>query len=232
MKPVKAYQYGKKYILVNDIKEVNIYISPHTGKIYKSRSRYRAHLIEILQMKRRLRRYNAIVAELKAQPTVEDITKFFHTHQLLSIPDSFIRNNTLHNHINPNFTMQIELTNLRYSDNCSNTHRAPHGKPTNWSRDPSLPTGYPGYIGRIHIKIPNCEAPLTGDGIKACRKSSAYFDSKPASAVLSRLGFRTGSGGGGGVVNGMYNLSYECTIFLDDWDGLMESHIIKKLSTA
>lgn len=36
---------------------------------------------------------------------------------------------------------------------CSNTHHAPVGKPLNWRRRDSLPTSYPGYHGRMWLRL-------------------------------------------------------------------------------
>jgi len=44
---------------------------------------------------------------------------------------------------------------INYSDLVSNSHHAPIGQSTNWWRDAEKPLGYPGFSGRVWIRISN-----------------------------------------------------------------------------
>lgn len=95
------------------------------------------------------------------------------------------------------------VLDIKWDPNCSNSHRAPDGKPYNWcQKDLSLPTGYPGWKGR-----------LSGCLKRISKHNGAY----PYGDAYKLVGIKTGGGGGGND-----NHSYDVTIFLDDWPGLRQ----------
>jgi len=85
----------------------------------------------------------------------------------------------------------ITFSEMRWRDHCSNSHSAPKGKKTNWGGKKGIPTGYPGFRGRIRFFL------------------SGYPDS--SSNILDDTAIYTGSGGGGGYV------SYDVTLFAEEW---------------
>lgn len=68
---------------------------------------------------------------------------------------------------------------IAYSSHVSNSHSSPEGYPQNWGRKEGLPTGYPGWTGRVWIRYS-----------EECRSSG----SSPFPKTLTH----TGTGGFGG----------------------------------
>lgn len=118
----------------------------------------------------------------------------------------------------------LEFTefSLRWNDHVSNSHSCPHNGVTNWSpswnKDKTVPTGYPGWLGRAEWI---CAWPKEWDG--------HYLGGD----IFSGGTFRTarqrahiGTGGGGGMryseKHKCYVMShgYDFRIFAADWPGL------------
>jgi len=49
--------------------------------------------------------------------------------------------------------LDIVDISMRWSDNVSNSHSAPHNGVTNWDRDKEQPLGYPGWHGTMTIRL-------------------------------------------------------------------------------
>jgi len=83
--------------------------------------------------------------------------------------------------VNSNSTAQLIglQLELAWGDNVRNTHYAPRGKSTNWYSKPDLPTGYPGWGGRVWARFNNMPANASG---------SSFF---------SNTGLHIGTGGFG-----------------------------------
>jgi len=98
-----------------------------------------------------------------------------------------------------------------YSDRVSNSHRCPDNGVTNWcARDPNLPTGYPGFQGRIE-----------GALVRSKKNNNSY----PYTDALNLVGIKTGTGGGG---NGSWG--YDVSLFLADWPGLSQTALANKIA--
>lgn len=81
---------------------------------------------------------------------------------------------------------------VRFSESVRNTHSAPQSGVRNFTGDPDLPTGYPGFSGRVWIRY--------GD----MPKRPGYM---PGSDPFCRSLTYTGTGGSGGY-NGPWTASY------------------------
>lgn len=68
---------------------------------------------------------------------------------------------------------------IRRSETVSNSHSAPEGYPQNFNRDESLPTSYPGWVGRVWIRYHD------------------YPDSFSSSGVFKKTLTHTGTGSSG-----------------------------------
>lgn len=49
--------------------------------------------------------------------------------------------------------LSMKFTRMTWSENCSNTHSSPPGKPTNWHCDKNLSLGYPGWTGYVQVQM-------------------------------------------------------------------------------
>lgn len=119
------------------------------------------------------------------------------------------------NHIEQNLTNGVHLCGLkwtiRYLDSVSNSHSAPLSGVTNWENDRNQPTGYEGFEGRVWCCLSDDP---DGFGSDAFRGTMTH----------------TGTGGYGNYGTEWKNdsatlcpLSYQYTIFLDDFPSLREN---------
>lgn len=69
---------------------------------------------------------------------------------------------------------------IDYSSCVSNSHRAPIGCARNFNRDPNLPTGYPGFEGRVWVRFANKE--YTGFASDAFANTLTYTGTGSAGA--------------------------------------------------
>ena len=112
-----------------------------------------------------------------------------------------------------------------YSSRISNTHASPLNGKTNWGRrDPSLPTYYPGWQGKVWIGFKN-------------KLANDRLDTMSASQLLDPRCIYTGTGGGGiydypfqealrTVHKGCHPWSYGVCIFEDDWPTLRLARLL------
>jgi hypothetical protein len=177
--------------------KVTAWQCPHTEKLFLHESDYRTHLNKLARKRIQERREAAIRAAF--DQTIRDFQM-----SCFSFSDiwRWVEQNS---HViysrkpkdeRPRI-VRIEFDDMRWSPSCSNTHNAPHGKPTNWHCEPNIPRGYPGWKGRVRYLI---------------EKNVNGFHSEP----LKRIGIHTGSGGSG---NGL-NYSYEVTIFAEEFENI------------
>ncbi|MDD4389724.1 MAG: hypothetical protein PHW03_02855 [Eubacteriales bacterium] len=103
-----------------------------------------------------------------------------------------------------NLTVSLSIQfkeNVRWS----HSHHAPIGKKTNWgSSDPTQPTSYPGYEGRVEFIKPDKTGEYAGHMFTGWTRGGKVE------------GFHTGSGGGG------YEAKYDCYLFIDDFPLIKE----------
>jgi len=107
----------------------------------------------------------------------------------------------------------VEFTEVRlqYSDSVSNSHSRPLNGVTNWGgrkthKDGTpLPRGYPGWRGRLEWRV---------------KWPEKYNGSYPGTSLFAGSCIHTGTGGGGGYLEGHAHFGYDVSIFEDDWPGL------------
>jgi hypothetical protein len=114
----------------------------------------------------------------------------------------------------------LKFERCDYHSKVRNSHVCPDSGVTNWGEKGDAPTFYEGWKGYIRGRL--------------TRKAKYRTLSYPASASLTAVGIKTGSGGGGND-----DFGYEFNIFLDDWPGLRgwvddlkQQEIAKILSTG
>ena len=102
---------------------------------------------------------------------------------------------------------------VKYSSHVTNSHSCPKGGVQNWcAKDPSKPTGYPGWSGRI-----------SGVLVRSKKNMSSY----PYSNICKLLDLHTGTGGGGNAEWG-----YDLKIFADDWPVMAQSVTFARLANG
>lgn len=176
---------------------IQAYKSDEDGKIFESKEAYQRHLRTLSAARRRERkradRENLrLVVEEKMRTecgSFTDLADFILKHW------GELRRDT-------SVLQALGFSEMRWSESVSNTHDCPRGGVTNWWSKEDLPTGYPGWKGRIYL-----------------RQDGATFST--AFQKLDYLNIYTGSGGGG---------HYEVRLFAADFPGLTKDIMWKKLS--
>ncbi len=205
--------------------KITAYKCKYTGKVFEDRSKYIKHLHRLrcnLRAAREEARVNAaweewIKAERAAIQYARDIPEWFLKNQkviMAATNTQFSRDNRnrfVSDDVFTALSMDVDFFPL-----VSNSHACPANGKTNFMRLPELPTGYPGWTGR-----------LTGS-LKRPDTCDYWY---PYGAALNKVGIHTHGGGGGNKFFG-YNIS----IFLADWPGLQheideaeQAAIVKRL---
>lgn len=107
----------------------------------------------------------------------------------------------------------LKFYNLTFSNNLSNSHSAPIGKPTNWRGEFNSPTGYPGYGGMVTFKVNYRDSEQYWKGEYVKMNGAPY---------VGIVGLNTGSGGGRDSSNVHVIYQYDVKLFLDDFPIIKE----------
>ena len=99
--------------------------------------------------------------------------------------------------------LNIKIHHVKYLKELTNSHHAPIGGVQNWGSKPGLPTGYPGYIGRVQFNY---------KGKSKTKVKKAMLDIKDFVGNNMLPGFNTGSGGGGAEGG-----TYELFLYIEDF---------------
>jgi len=177
---------------------IQAYKSDEDGRIFESHDAYKKHLRQLAAARRKAKKQAE--RENARLRTVERMRQECETFGALA---DFVWWNWADLRQDDSRLLSLGFSEMRWSESVSNTHDCPIGGVTNWWSKIELPTGYPGWQGRIHL-----------------HQVGASFSS--AFQKLGHLGIFTGSGGGG---------SYEVRMFADDFPGLTKDIVWKKLLT-
>lgn len=186
----------------------------HTGKLFPldKKEKYQEHLRKLayerskkIIEKRNCDRVSSQIAKIRSScKSLQDICDAIILNPTLFYENGCIRGRDKKEANWRKFMITSIEMKMTFSPECSNSHGAPFGKPTNWGRNPDLPTGFPGYTGRLNFRF-NQETP--------------FFTSR----LFEDIGMYCGSGGGSfDMVDGTREYYYGCdfTIWFDDWPGL------------
>lgn len=124
-----------------------------------------------------------------------------------------------------------------WSDRVSNSHNAPFGERTNFTRDPKLPTGYPGWTGRVWVRYDHAERngfgsdPLRGTGLHTGTGGFGSYDGlwKQLHSMIhnSRSRFWPDVNAYSKVEPQIY--SWDCRIFAQDFPELYDVYAQRKM---
>jgi hypothetical protein len=217
MPQVKLYKNGDTLIPVEGTKVCNGYQCPWTGDLFVTKRSYVKHLKLLraarMHAKARRIRQEKELSGLWKLTTIEEIAEWIEKNSALIFDrckfalysNMYSKKNALE--LREEFRVKLTYLKVQHSPQVSNTHSSPVGKPRNFSREPGMPVGYPGWSGRVEFEIyPRC-------GISG-------------SDVGRLLRMNTGTGGG----SGDFRYYYDLKLFEDDWPGLCEHVVMSKLT--
>lgn len=189
-------------------KQVTAWVCRFTGKTFLDREEFREHLLRQRKQMTYSRCHQRIVREARAHAS--QISSIDELQSWLISGEFALAMARLRD---PKATINLSSVTISnyHTGDVSNSHSAPFGKPTNWSRKRDLPTSYPGiscrfsFQGRIKADFPCSSWSMTDS--------------------LREIGIHTGTGGGGG--NDTY--SYDCTIWADAFPKLFDRLLAEKV---
>lgn len=192
---------------------------PRTGKLFECDKKYAEHEEKIRQSDAKIHHMQKVkdefatwLKEEKEKITAVDmLAPWLLKNQRMIMDVCTVSGNSLGDYTfyATDEFVRIDFERVHYSPLVSNSHSCPKGGVTNWGRDKNLPTGYPGWSGRV-----------TG----SLTRASKHMHSYPYSRFLNMVSIKTGTGGGGNDGWG-----YDVKIFLDDWPGLAQQVLFEKL---
>jgi hypothetical protein len=188
---------------------------PHTGALFESDSKYKAHIAAINRKKRSDAAHKKLVDEFKSWLLNEKLSI---TDTDMVLPWVLKNQHALMDAANSNLLgyrrwgdkfyptdeiKTLKFDNITYSRMVSNSHSCPEGGVTYWcGRADGAPRGYPGFKFRFSA---------------TAYREKRYNGQYPFSDLLDAIGIKTGSGGGGNE-----NWGYDGTLWLSDWPGLQQ----------
>jgi len=182
-------------------KQETAWVCRFTGKTFLDRDEFREHLLrrrwQVTYARRRKRIVREALIRASQISSIDELQDWL-TSAEFALALARLRDPKAT--INLSF---VKITNHRVGE-VSNSHSAPFGKPTNWSRKSDLPTSYPGIVCTISFR----------ENAK-CSGSTTFWDMTDA---LREIGIHTGTGGVG--ANDTY--SYYCTIWADAFPKLFD----------
>lgn len=211
--------------------KVEVWQCSKTGKVFFGRDEYAEYIVALrkrLNVERAWKRERALIRE-RVEYAVANIsnTKVLAEYVKKHFHDIMIAWNAS-NPVIAEVIREMEMTdfhfsNMYYREHCSNSHVAPRDGVRNWSaRDDSLPTGYPGFSGRVHYTVKN--RPSSSDKrLKIGNNGVIVVDINRA---LEYIGIRTS---GGSTKSTTGESTYGCTIFLSDFAAMKKAYFKAKL---
>lgn len=114
--------------------------------------------------------------------------------------------------------VDVSIIDMHWKENLSNSHCSPRGGVQNFDTradyNKGKPTGYPGWTGRINIKV---KPPMSK------HKKDPYMHDGWGSSYFDNTTICTGGGGGGGGKD-FKSYSYEVKLWAADFPAMYEAH--------
>lgn len=201
---------------------VMVWKSDADGKLFEDKAKYTAHLRKLGRERLRLRKaklaadmrddfLDRMGQEVTSQESLEQFIKdnwdWFFSNGYQN--GWRAQSNEVHEYV------EVSFEGLRWSETLSNSHSCPRGGVTNWGGRDSFSDGtpkprcYPGWGGRINIRV---RTPFVTKNRQADGFGSDYFKYTP---------IHTGTGGGGGIKDGVTKYSYDVKLWADDFPAWM-----------
>lgn len=214
---------------------IQAYKSDADGKIFEDKKKYQLHLRKLAAGRRAEKKVAKMEAERELfiekmgqvksldelNKFIKDNWKWFWANGAKSEFYRFERNKA---EAAPFHEFhQVFIHELYWKEDLSNSHCCPRGGVQNWDtrseHNKGKPTGYPGWTGRIQIRV---KPPMSK------HKKNPYMHDGWGSGYFDNTIICTGGGGGGGI-NGkegekFISYSYEVKLWAADFPGMYEAH--------
>lgn len=210
---------------------IQAYKSDEDGKIFEDKGKYQAHLRKLATARRAEKKVEQMEAERE-----QFLDKMGQVKSLAEL-NQFIKDNWRWFWANgaqhefykwgsnkgktPDFHeyYDVSILDLHWKEDMSNSHSCPRKGVQNFDTrsdyNKGKPTGYPGWTGRINIKV---KPPMSK------HKKDPYIHDGWGSSYFERTSICTGSGGGGGNHKNEYvSYAYEVKLWAADFPAMYEA---------
>lgn len=201
--------------------QVLVWKSDEDGKLFEDKKKYQTHLRKLAALRREKRKVEetkrnrvAFLDSMGQVASIEELNEFIKDNW-----DWFFANGVANQHFGDHKKahdfheyVEVKLTDMRYG-NHSNTHSCPrNGGVQNFRQLDDAPKKYPGWYGRLSIKVK--------PGVQKY-KGQTYMRDGFGSDYFNNTGICTGSGGGGGGES-FKSYSYDVKIWAADFPVMWE----------
>jgi hypothetical protein len=205
---------------------VQAYKSDIDGKLFENKNNYIKHLRKLagqrLLQKREEkleREREAFLVQMGQVKSIDELNQFIKDNWRWFWLNGVKRNSWRSQKGTPSFHeyVDVSITNVRWVEKVSNSHCCPRKGVENFDTradyNKGKPTCYPGWEGRINIKV------RTG---KYNYKGKEYSEQGFGSDYFENTIINTGTGGGGGLKAGCTSYSYDVKLFAADFPVMHE----------
>jgi len=200
---------------------IQAYKSDSDGKLFEDKKMYVNHLRKLARERARVNKVKKLEAvreqfldKIGQVSSIKELNQFIKDNWKWFWMNGMIRESW---HLNK--VQQAEMHDYvdvtitaAWREKNSNSHNRPRKGVENFRREDNKPTGYPGWYGRIEIKVRPPVRKYRGKEYLSDGWGSSYF---------SRTPICTGSGGGGGG-NDCKTYTYEVTLWAADFPVMYE----------
>lgn len=211
---------------------IQAYKSDTDGKIFEDKKKYQAHLRKLAAIRRQKAKqqqmeqeFDMFMYQMGQVKSIDELNQFIKDNWKM-----FWQNGAKYEHWiwrkqgAPDFHefVDVGLIDMRWGEKISNSHSCPRNGVQNFDTrseyNKGKPTGYPGWVGRINIKV---RPPMYK------HRGKEYLDGWGSSYFEDTI-IHTGSGGGGGTHDRdgskYISYSYEVKLWAADFPVMYEAH--------
>ena len=212
--------------------QVLVWKSDADGKLFEDKAKYQKHLRKLAALRREkkkveqgkidreaflIRMGNEVTGVDSLMQFIKDNWSWFFHNGVAHDWGSTEKAHEFHEY------HDVFINLYGWSDHVSNSHSCPRGGVQNWAaRDADKPTGYPGWTGRIIIKVKPGTYKYKGKSYMRDGFGNGYFADTP---------IKTGSGGGG-EGDGCKEYAYDLKLFASDFPTWSENIMKAKVWAA
>jgi hypothetical protein len=207
---------------------IQAYKSDADGKIFEDKKKYQAHLRKLASARRAEKKVEQMEAErelflekmgqvkslAELNQFIKDNWRWFWAN---GAQNDFYRWDRKGEAAPFHEYHDVSILDLRWSESLSNSHSSPRKGVQNFDTradyNKGKPTGYPGWSGRINIKV---KPPMSK------HKKDPYMHDGWGSSYFERTTICTGGGGGGGGTE-FKSYSYEVKLWAADFPAMYEA---------
>lgn len=202
---------------------VTAYKSDHDGKLFENKTDYVKHLRKLARQRleqravlRMMQAKKGINAGLSKVTSIDELEEFIAANWAWFYVNGRQHSFRGNEQEGAHQLVSVKVDRAVYSNEVSNSHSAPVGGVTNFSRVTHLPMGYPGWVGDIHFTVQTNQYKYRGKHYYHQGFGSDYF----AGTIINLGG---GGSRGSDSETGQSKYTYQVRLYASDFPALVEA---------